>query len=283
MLIWRRYKWHFLVFYFVLLSVLFLTLVTKLKGESPVPTRENRHSPYAAPSWDISRALVLAKVRQENVSWVDDLQHQWIPYIYTADNEPGYFPIPDNKGREGMAYLTHIVDNYENLTDVTVFMHASNIQWHNDIGNTNSTHVLSKLRLESVKQKGYANLRCQYRPGCPTAVRPFDPEFSSSYSIVYRNFTNIYTELFNTTLEQVPEVIGGVCCGQFALTRERIRRRPREDYLHLRNWALSTGLDNFTVGSVFEMLWHLVFLEDPVLRCPDTRQCYCDLYDLCDV
>jgi hypothetical protein len=43
MLIWRRYKWHFLVFYFVLLSVLFLTLVTKLKGESPVPTRGAAH------------------------------------------------------------------------------------------------------------------------------------------------------------------------------------------------------------------------------------------------
>ena len=161
-------------------------------------------------------------------------------------------------------YLTHIIDQYDTLTDITVFMHASATQWHNDVGDTNSSTVLSMLRLEAVKQTGYANLRCHHRPGCPTAVRPFDPELVSSSSIVYRNFTTIYTELFNTSIETVPKEIGGVCCGQFALTRERIHQRPREDYVHMRDWALSTSLDNFTVGSVFEMLWHMVFLEDPV-------------------
>ncbi|KAE8328613.1 hypothetical protein BDV39DRAFT_203820 [Aspergillus sergii] len=281
MQIWRRYIWHFLILYVVLLGVVLLTLVSKLNGENPVSVREKIHGPYDPLPLTISKALVLAKVREENVSWVDDLQPQWIPYIYTADSEPGYFPVPENKGREGMAYLTHIIDNYDTLTDITVFMHASATQWHNDVGDTNSSNVLSMLRLDAVKQRGYVNLRCQHRPGCPTAVHPFDPELLSSSSIVYRNFTTIYTELFNTSIETVPQEIGGVCCGQFALTKERIHQRRREDYVRMRDWAFSTSLDNFTVGSVFEMLWHMVFLEDPV-SCPDTQQCYCELYDLCN-
>ncbi|KAE8375001.1 hypothetical protein BDV26DRAFT_295439 [Aspergillus bertholletiae] len=280
--IWRRYMWHFLVLYILLLGLVLLTLKSKLNGGAPVSAPEKVHSPYSPPlPVIVSKALVLAKVREENVSWVDDFQPQWTPYIYTADHEPGYLPVPENKGRESMAYLTHIIDNYDTLTDITVFMHASATQWHNDVGETNSSNVLSMLHLEAVQQKGYVNLRCQHRPGCPTAVRPFDPEFVSSYSTVYRNFTAIYTKLFNTSLDTVPKEIGGVCCGQFALTKERIRQRRLKDYVHMRDWAFSTSLDNFSVGSVFEMLWHLVFLEDPV-SCPDTQQCYCELYGLCN-
>ncbi|KAB8234893.1 DUF3431 domain-containing protein [Aspergillus alliaceus] len=279
--IWRRYTWHLIVVYLVLLGVVFLTLVSKLNGEDPISVRDKTHGPYEPLPLTLSKALVLAKIREENVSWIDDLQPQWRPYIYTADNEPGYYPVPENKGREGMAYLTHIIDNYDDLTDIIVFMHASGTQWHNDVGGTNSSYLLTKLHLDVVKQRGYTNLRCQRRPGCPIAVRPLDPEYTSSSNIVYRNFTTIYTQLFNTSLEQVPAEIGGICCGQFALSRERIHQRPRNEYVRMRDWALSTSLDNFTVGSVFEMLWHMVFLEGPV-SCPDTHQCYCELYGLCD-
>lgn len=163
-----------------------------------------------------------------------------------------------------MSYLTHIIDNYDDLTDITVFMHGAASQWHNDLEDESSSFLLSKLRLDSVNRKGYTNLRCQSRPGCPLAMRPSDPKFTSMDDVVYTNFTSIYTELFDVPNEQIPNEIGGICCGQFALTKERIRQRRREEYIHMRDWALSTPLDNFTVGSVFEMLWHIIFRENSV-------------------
>ncbi|KAE8419099.1 hypothetical protein BDV36DRAFT_144135 [Aspergillus pseudocaelatus] len=39
MQIWRRYIWHFLVLYVILLGVVLLTLASKLNGEDPVSVR----------------------------------------------------------------------------------------------------------------------------------------------------------------------------------------------------------------------------------------------------
>lgn len=72
--------------------------------------------------------------------------------------------------------------------------------------------------------------------------------------------------LFNVSSAEVPEVIAGVCCGQFVVSRERIRRREREEYVRMREWAMGIDwLDDLGVGSVFEMVWQVIFLEEAVL------------------
>ncbi|PYI00756.1 hypothetical protein BO78DRAFT_354979 [Aspergillus sclerotiicarbonarius CBS 121057] len=265
--------WCSVVFCFGLLALLYLRLLKDdltliLNGVEKYPAKHR------------SNALVLAKTRSEDVSWAYTLKPHWKPFIYTSDQEPGYYAIPANKAREGMAYLTHIIDFYDRLADVTAFMHASATQWHNDVGDMVSSSLLGRLSLDAVKQAGYANLRCQHRPGCPVAVRPFDPAMALNHNVVYRNFTSIYMDLFAVPREQVPSEVGGVCCGQFVLTRDRIRERPRDDYVRMRDWALTTDMDTFAAGSVFEMLWHIIFLEQPI-SCPDVQQCYCELYNLC--
>ncbi|GAA86999.1 similar to An14g03060 [Aspergillus luchuensis IFO 4308] len=258
------------------LGLLALLYIRLLKDDlTLVLSRVEKHPARRKPN-----ALVLAKTSSEDVAWAYALKPHWKPYIYTSDKEPGYRPIPANKAREGMAYLTHIIEHYDYLADVTAFMHASATQWHNDVGDMASSSLLQKLSLDAVNKAGYANLRCEHRPGCPVAVRPFDPAMESNHNVVYRNFTSIYMDMFSVPREQVPTEIGGVCCGQFVLTRDRIRERPRDDYVRIRDWALATDMDNFAAGSVFEMLWHIIFLEQPV-SCPDVQQCYCELYAMC--
>ncbi|KAK1141297.1 hypothetical protein N8T08_009201 [Aspergillus melleus] len=275
-----RYRWQFLAAYLIVLGLLIGTLMPTFKGNDVRVLKGNKL--YQPALEDYEKSLVLAKSRSEDISWAYNLSSDWGVYIYTSDREPGFRTTPANKGREGMSYLTHIIDNYDDLTDITVFMHGAASQWHNDLeDNSHSSFLLSKLRMDAVTRKGYTNLRCQSRPGCPVAMRPSDPKFTSMDDVVYTNFTSIYTELFDLPEEQVPNEVGGICCGQFALTKKRIRQRPREEYIRMRDWAISTPLDNFTVGSVFEMLWHLIFLENSV-SCPDPKQCYCDLYGVCD-
>ena len=67
--------------------------------------------------------FVIAKYN-ENVEWTKKLNHKVTIYD-KSDN-----PIPEsiklkNIGREGETFLYHIVNNYDNLDDVTVFLQAN--------------------------------------------------------------------------------------------------------------------------------------------------------------
>ncbi|KAK2737801.1 hypothetical protein FQN55_000912 [Onygenales sp. PD_40] len=227
------------------------------------------------PSRDVPLAIVLGKTRRESVGWVYKMLPDWIPFIYTVDNEPGFgLHVPANIGREAMVYLTFIIDHYDSLPDITAFLHSTHYQWHNeDVGYYNSA-VLRKLRIDTVKARGYVNLRCKVEPGCPSSVHPHNPtEIDVRKNDVRAQFRDIYVELFNvSSVVDVPQVIGGMCCAQFAVSKERILERPLEDYVRMRRWMLGQGqelggpgLSNFDVGWVFEKIWHVVFGEEAVL------------------
>ncbi|MCJ1478728.1 hypothetical protein MMC13_007412 [Lambiella insularis] len=210
--------------------------------------------------------MVLAKIIKEDVDWAHKLKPNWIPYIYTTDHEPGYpLSVPSNVGREAMAYLSFIVDNYDGLPAVTAFVHAAFEQWHNDVGGIFTPDILKELRIDTIQKRGYVNLRCHQDPGCPLAVRPLDPtETDIKNNDTRAQFKSIYMKLFDVEADKVPDAIGSACCAQFAVTKERILQRPRVDYIRMRDWALHTDLDSFGIGWVFEKIWHIVFLQDAV-------------------
>ncbi|KAI1925482.1 hypothetical protein LOY86_001379 [Ophidiomyces ophidiicola] len=229
--------------------------------------------PIPPASEDIPRALVLAKTRWENVQWAHRLRPQWIPFVYSIDKEPGFpLRLPANRGREAMAYLTFIIDNYDTLPEITAFVHAKNYQWHNDGAGSRTAAILKNLYMSTVERKGYVNLRCNPDPGCPTAISPFSPTAEDIRTgDVRAHFPEVYMALLNVTRKEVPKRIGSVCCAQFALSRDRIRLRPRDDYIRMREWALTADFDSQTIGWVFEMIWHIIFKEDAVL-CPSRNQ-----------
>jgi hypothetical protein len=72
--------------------------------------------------------IVLARYN-EDVSWCD--QYKSLVTIYNKgedDLKYDSLPLP-NVGREGHTYLHHVVQNYENLADWTVFSQASEPTW----------------------------------------------------------------------------------------------------------------------------------------------------------
>ena len=55
-----------------------------------------------------------------------------------------------------MVYLTYIIENYNNLSDVNIFMHSQKITWHNNaILNDDSAELISRLSGERVQREGY--------------------------------------------------------------------------------------------------------------------------------
>jgi len=64
--------------------------------------------------------------------------------------------------------------------------------------------------------------------------------------------------------DHVPTVIATPCCAQFAVSREQVLKRSKEEYERFLKWLLDTPLDDFTSGRVFEYLWHVIFGKEPV-------------------
>ena len=186
-----------------------------------------------------------------------------------------------NKGREAMAYLSFIIDYYDGLPEYTAFVHSASYQWHNDVLSSHTEDLITRLRLETVQKQGYVNLRCSLTPGCPFAVFPKKPtETDIRKNDTRAHMVEIYQSLFGGSIEEVPDEIGGVCCAQFVVSRDRIRERPRSDYVRMRDWALNVYIDTFGIGWVLEKVWHIVFNEKAV-HCPSYEQCRCDLYGWC--
>lgn len=220
------------------------------------------------PPGQVTKAMVAAKTRKDDAQWMHDLKPDWIPYIYTTSRPPerGYkLHPPAYRGREALIYLTFIIDYYDELPEYIAFVHAGPDQWHNDLLGPRTEKILKNIRLDTVKKKGYLNLRCAHDPGCPVGVDPFHPtETDIKGKDIRAYFADVYMELFDVPPSQIPREIGNVCCGQFVVTRERIRERPIEDYIRMRKWALETTItDSFGIGWVFEKVWHIIFGMPP--------------------
>lgn len=50
--------------------------------------------------------LVVASVRDDNTSWIHDFFSRYPAHVYVMDDARAALTVPQNKGRESMAYLT---------------------------------------------------------------------------------------------------------------------------------------------------------------------------------
>ena len=67
--------------------------------------------------------LVLARYK-EDISWSDEFKNNRVVYDKSGTNTNPEFINLENTGREAGTYLQYILDNYDNLPDVTIFSQA---------------------------------------------------------------------------------------------------------------------------------------------------------------
>ncbi|KAI1437852.1 hypothetical protein GGR50DRAFT_610056 [Xylaria sp. CBS 124048] len=258
------------------------------------PQSRSRSHPYPSPTTiDNASArtleLVVASVTSENTTWLHaQLPPTWHKNIYVTDDAHAALTVPLNKGREAMVYLTYLIDRYDSLPQNMLFLHASRFAWHNDDPDYDALPALRRFRLPYLREQGYVNLRCVWVIGCPGEIRPALDEMAAAKAGGAGNnlimAKHVYKQAFEELLpgERVPELVGVSCCSQFGVTRERVRRRPRADYVRFRDWLLHTPLDDALNGRVFEFAWHIIFGKEAV-HCPVAKTCYCDVFGLCDL
>lgn len=209
--------------------------------------------------------MVVASLKSEDTAWVHRYLPGWAASVYIVDDHSAKLTVPQNKGREAMVYLSHIVANYDTLAETTVFIHASRFAWHNDDPDYDALPALRNLNLDYVQASGYVNLRCVWTLGCPAEIRPHadaasdrDRSLGVSSSGAPLTAREVYKQAFEELMPgaEVPQSVGVSCCSQFAVSRETIWSRPREDYARWRDWLLKTPLADDLSGRVFEYMWH---------------------------
>ena len=175
--------------------------------------------------------------------------NSWQAAVYTVNpshNDTPVLTTPVNKGREAMAYLSYIIDTYDQLPSTLTFLHPHRdgflAGWHTDAPLHDNVAALRKLQLDYLQQNGYVNLRCNHNPGCL-------PAHTNNAHVT----PSVWKDVFHgtsTNEDQYPGKIGAACCAQFAVSRDQVRKRPLSDYVHFRDWLMKTKLTDAKSGRV---------------------------------
>ncbi|KZF24980.1 hypothetical protein L228DRAFT_59373 [Xylona heveae TC161] len=240
----------------------------------PAPTQ----TVYDATERNLTTRLVIARTQEENVDWISEQLPDVQTAIYVADDPNAPLHPPQNKGHEVMVYLSYIIDHYDSLPDVSLFMHAHRWAWHNDdLLENDAAQMVKRLNARRVLREGYVNLRCHWYPGCPEWMHPgaVEEDAEKREQLV---IAQSWAELFPS--EPVPSVLAQPCCAQFALSRDRIHQLPLSKYIFYRDWVLQTPLSDSISGRIFEYVWQYLFTGQNIV-CPDQRTCYCDGFGVC--
>ncbi|TKA23412.1 hypothetical protein B0A50_07288 [Salinomyces thailandicus] len=251
----------------------------KVENSSPYPLGETK-----PPGSNYTKKLVVSRMSSEDTSWIDEELGDMLDNgdlttaIYTVDDPSAPLHPPKNKGHEVIVYLTYLIDFYDDLADINIFMHAHRFAWHNnELLDTDASLMIRHLSPERVTRQGYMNLRCHWDPGCPAHIHPGtterDPDKVEEVSVA-----QAWAQLFPLT--PIPSVLAQPCCAQFAVSRARIHETPKQRWVSIRDWILRTHFSDYVSGRVFEYFWQYIFTLSAV-HCPSMAACYCDGYGFC--
>ncbi|KAL3478845.1 hypothetical protein BJX99DRAFT_96997 [Aspergillus californicus] len=240
-------------------------------------------------------ALVVSHVQSDgDPSWIENLSSKYRPCVYhvdAPDEDSDTLQVPANRGHEAMAYLTFLIDNYDDIPKAgAVFVHGSRWAWHNDAPDYDNAYLLSVLDIQSALEPwGYHNLRCDWSVStCPSTAPP-QGSFQMSIQSVLDPWDARAAS--NTAMPQGLAAIFGKdglmlgrhdavraqCCAQFVVSREMVRKHSRSEYIALRQWLLdgsnapgdsstprqqgSAPKDDRIAGRIISYVWHILFMD----------------------
>lgn len=242
--------------------------------------------------------LVVASVAKDDISWTS---HVSIPNMavvrYVSDDPAAAYHPSKPVGRESLMYFTYMHDFYDELPDISIFVHADETPWHVEpILRGNLSHALSRLDLEHVKQRKYVNLRVSWVNACPDWINTTHTVPGSEHKEEEPFMAQAFVDNFRPWHEEeskekpkgdfvVPEILAQPCCNQFAATRSAIRSVPIIEYKRFMEWLTTSSLatssvGDFAAGRFWEHAFQFLFTGKPV-DCPNEWKAFCLVYGIC--
>ena len=225
-----------------------------------------------------SRVMVIPRLQSDDISWVSEELPDVDTAVYIADNPVAALHPPKNKGHEVMTYLTYIINHYDALPDILMFMHSHRWTHHNNaLLAYDASEMVRRLNSDYVIREGYVNLRCHWSPGCPEWLHPgnLQESLEKQEEVV---LSKCWSELFPS--DPLPAALGQACCAQFALSKERVLSIPLSRFIFYRDWIARTTLSDYISGRIWEYSWQFLFTGQSIY-CPAEHICYCGGFGLC--
>lgn len=231
-----------------------------------------------APGSDYSRVMVIPRTKNEDIEWIMKELPGLDLSVYVVDEPDAPLHPPKNKGHEVMVYLSYIIDHYDHLPDIAIFMHAHRWTHHNnELLGADASQMIRRLSNEHVVREGFVNMRCAWAPGCPKWLY-----FNSTEELMGKQeetyLAKSWKELF--PLDPPPPYLAQPCCAQFAVSSERILSIPRSRFVFYRDWMMKTPLTDYVSGRILEYSWQYIFTGKGAM-CPAEHLCYCNTFGIC--
>jgi hypothetical protein len=187
--------------------------------------------------------LIVARYN-ENIDWIKENNLNSITSLYckgrTDDVDVGIYKkvkyLP-NVGREGHTYFHHIIENYDNLSDLNIFVQANPFDHC-----SGALDFINNLNIETKEL---------YYKSFPTFTWPI---INYDCNLKIPEYTQ---KICNTLFDKHPHTFDAWCCGMFVVSKNMIRFRSKKFYekcIEYLNWS-----NNPIEGHIFERLWTLIF------------------------
>lgn len=225
-----------------------------LPGDTPVAAQK-----IVAPKAPKQHALVLARCN-EDVSWAARWQKELDVFVYSkcepaAPSFDGTWLTLPNVGRESHTYLTHIIENYDKLHDVTIFLQGR-------IDDAEA-HPIDRLLdyIAPAQQFGFSasHLRLVQPPHWNDINFLALPKYAAKYrsGALRRSKHGSLLAYAHQFFGKMPVLAVSTYCGCFAASRDAIRRHPKSFYEAI--WATLADHPDPEEGHFVERLWAHMF------------------------
>lgn len=183
---------------------------------------------------------------KENVDWVKNLK-----YKYKIISRQGIqYETPPNRGNEASSYLEYIIENYDNLDDVTVFVHAHRSDWHHV---ENIDEKINRMAFD----KNYYNFNTNDNNNSLTTLTGFPSELAKTKALI-PSLESVLNIKIN------PDKIIYRNSAQFYVKKDVIRKYSKEVYYRLYIWLMVCPESTYWTSRVFEYIWHIIFTGNHV-------------------
>lgn len=155
-----------------------------------------------------------------------------------------------NIGREGETYLNHIIQNYDNLNEYTLF-----IQDDTDNHIINHVTFLNKVKEIINQNQKFKMFETSWRKGDSSIKRTIIDGCFNLCTLPSNDSMKVACELHGIIL---PKIYTTETCAFFICHKDIILKNPKEFYIKLRSWLLENGGNGFTL----EHIWELIFADN---------------------
>lgn len=190
----------------------------------------------------------------KNTDWTNKLdksKYNVIKYTKNTSIPESKTNIPLNRGYEASTYLKHIIENYDNLSTKTVFIHDEEYSWH---------HRGSLIdRINENIDKEYINLN-SYRCNSILKMKYFNTLINDYYKPLLEKYIGPHTLYGDWTMRRLG-------CAQYVIDKSIILKNPKQMYVDLYRWLMEStfgqkiGEKNIE-AKFMEWTWDLIFISD---------------------